>query len=162
MVNRSAEDSFQRGMEALALGRRLEALALFEGSIAVERQLGGSNPQPRYLSYYGLCLALEGRKLGEGIEFCREAVSEEFYNADLYWNFARVLLAGGRRREGHKILLQGLRWDRGHAGLLRELRAMGKRRRPVFPFLSRKNPLNVLFGRMMQQRRPPRPFAQAS
>jgi hypothetical protein len=38
--------------------------------------------------------------------------------------------------------------DPGHAGIVRELKQMGIRRRPVLPFLARDNRLNVLLGRI--------------
>ncbi len=148
MLIRPAEESFQKGMEALSMGRRLEALALFESAIALERQFGSGRPQPRYLSYYGMCLAREARKLGHGTELSRVAGNAEFYNPDLYCNLAKVLGAASRRREAYQVLLRGLKWERSHAGIVRELRSMGRRRKPVLPFLSRTNPLNVLLGRM--------------
>jgi len=154
MLIRAAEESFLTGMEALAAGRCLEALALFEAAITLERQLGAPRVQPRYLSYYGLCLALEAQRTSDGVELCREAVQLEFYNADLYCNLARALLAARRKREAHQVLRDGLKWERGHAGIVREIRAMGSRRRPALRFLPRGNPINVLLGKMTYS--PPR------
>jgi len=153
MLIRAAEESFLKGIEALGEGRRLEALALFEAAIALERQLGASRSQPRYLSYYGLCLALETQRTGDGLELCRESVHAEFYNADLYCNLGRVLLAGKRRKEAYQAFRNGLKWEKGHAAIQRELRAMGLRRRPVLRFLSRSNPINVLLGQMTYAQR---------
>lgn len=157
MLVRPAEESYQKGLAALAQGRRLEALALFEAAMALDKAYGAKAPQPRYVSFYGLCLALEARRMSEAAALCREALGAEFYNADLHWNLGRVLLAAGRRREAHDVLVQGLGWERGHSGIVRELRSMGRRRRPVIPFLARRNPINVLLGRMTYSNARPSP-----
>lgn len=151
MLIRAAEESFQKGVEALAQGKSLEALALFESAIAIERQFGGERAQPRYVSYYGLCLVLQNRKLVDALALCREAVEAEFFNPDLYCNLVRVLVAAGRRAEAYGVALRGLRWESRHSGLQRELRSLGSRRKPVIRFLSRNNPINVFLGRMTYQ-----------
>jgi len=146
-----AEESFGMGIEALSEGQKRKAMAMFEAAIELEKRSGVSKPQPRYLSYYGLCLALETKKLHEAVKFCREAVNRENFNADIYYNLGRVLLKADRRREGYESLRNGLRLHQNHKGILRELRRIGVRRRPVLPFLSRSNPLNRALGRMRSQ-----------
>jgi len=148
MVNRSAEQSFQRGLAALSGGRGREALAMFEAAIEIEKRSGAGRPQARYLSYYGMCLAIEKKQLNEGIRFCRQALSDEFFNPDLCWNLGRLLLRAGRRREAHDVLVKGYSLQPGHQGILEELARMGMRRRPVLGFLPRNNVVNVLLGRI--------------
>ena len=154
MLIRPAEESYHRGVEAFSEGRRLEAMALFEAAIELDKQFGAARAQARYLSYYGLCLALESHRVAEGVALCREATALEFYNPELYCNLGRVLIAARRRHDAYQALRQGLRLERGHPGIVRELRGMGRRRRPVFPFLSRRNPINVLLGRLTYSRKP--------
>lgn len=157
MLVRPAEESFQRGLAALGHGHRVEALALFEAAIELDRRYGSEVPQARYLSYYGLCLALEGRHANDGAKFCREALALEFFNPDLYLNLGRALLVVGRKKEAHTYLQQGLGWERRHPGIVKELRAMGRRRKPPLPFLSRSHPLNVFLGRLSYPGRTPAP-----
>jgi len=152
MVSRRAEESFQKGMEALAEGKGVRALALFEAAIEIERRQGATSPQARYLSYYGLCLGLEANHVREGLQFCREAIDLEFYNPDLFLNLGRVLLEAEMRRAAYDAFVKGTRVQPGHAGLSRELRRMGLRRQPVIGCLARRNPLNVLLGRMTTPR----------
>ena len=147
MLNRTAENSFERGKEALDAGRWREALAFFEAAVAIERRSGASPPQARYLSYYGLCLALAGRQFHNALKLCRESATLEPYNPDVYWNLGRVLLACRRRKEAHVALVQGLRHEPGHPGIRREILRMGWRKRPVLRFLSRSHPINVFLGR---------------
>jgi hypothetical protein len=153
MLVRVAEESFEKGMEAMDKGQRNEALAFFEAAIALEKKFGTGHPQPRYLSQYGVCLGLLGRRKYEGVRFCREAVAKEGYNPDLLWNLGRALLAANRRGEAHAALTKGLRLQRDHRGIIFELKNMGVRRRPFLPFLGRDNPLNVLIGRLRNSSR---------
>lgn len=148
MLCRPAENCFARGLAALREGRIVEALAMFESAITVERQHGWSPPQPRYLSYYGVCIAEQTGRFHEGIRVCREALDREFYNPDLYWNLGRLLLRGGRRREAWAVLQRGRRIHPSHPGIRAELTRMGARRRPVIPFLDRANLINVTLGRL--------------
>jgi tetratricopeptide (TPR) repeat protein len=148
MLVRPAEDSFRRGIVAIEQGRGVEALAFLEGALTIERQLGVGRPQARYLSYYGLCLGLQTKRLAEGIRCCREALALEFYNADLRFNLGRLLMLAGERGEAYAAFQEGLRLEPGHAGILRELRRMGKRQRLPVGFLARSNPVNVILGRL--------------
>ncbi len=148
MLLPSAEESFNRGIQAFEENRNREAMALFEAAIELERRFGQERPQARYLSYYGLCLGLERGDLREALRFCREAVTLEGYNADVRCNLGRVLVRAGRRKEAYINFVRGLRVEPCHPTILRGIRQMGVRRRPVVPFLSRTNPLNVLLGRM--------------
>ena len=152
MLVRPAEESFQKGLAALAQKRRVEAMALFEAAIELERTFGAEKIEARYLSYFGLCLSMDKRRAHEGVKFCREALAAEFFNPDLYLNLGRALLASDRRKEAFAILHQGLGWERRHPGIVKELRAMGRRRKPPIPFLARSNPLNVFLGRISYQR----------
>ena len=150
MLVQSAEARFQKGLQAMEAGRGVEALALFEAAIELERRQGAKTPQARYLSWYGLCLAREGNQKREGAELCRQAIGLEFFNADLCHNYGTVLLSLDRRRDAFQAFLKGLSVQRNHQGILRELARMGWRRRPVLPFLARSNPLNVALGRMLR------------
>ena len=148
MLNPVAEDAFRRGRAALERERALEALALFEAAIEVERRNARNEIQARYLSFYGLCLALVSKRAREGVRFCRQAIAQESFDADLYCNLGRAYLAAGHRREAYQALRAGRAVERRHREIRRQLDAMGRRRKPALPFLKRDNPLNVLLGRI--------------
>jgi len=150
MLVQAAETRFQRGLIALEAGRHLEALALFEAALELERQLGAHTPQARYLSYYGLCLARDGSHAREGADFCRQAIALEFFNADLFWNYGRVLLLSDRRRDAFAAFVKGLSVQKNHQEIIRELGRMGWRRPPVLSFLPRENPVNVALGKLLR------------
>jgi predicted Zn-dependent protease len=152
MLVRPAEQSFNKGLEALARGEAVKALAMFEAAIRLDRKFrAAARPQPRYLSFYGLCLGLESHRWKEAVDLCREAVAAESYNPDLHLNLGRVLVAAGRRKEGWEALQRGAEVDEAHEGLRRALAAMGARRRPPVPFLARSHPLNRMLGKMAHQ-----------
>jgi len=148
MLVRPAEESFFKGIGALQQGRGIEALALFEAAVVIERRQKVVIPQARYLSFYGLCLGLEAKRLAEGIRLCRDAIALEFFNADLCWNLGRLLVEAGQRGEGYLAFRKGLSLQPGHPGIVREMRRMGMRRPRAVQFLARSNPLNVILGRL--------------
>jgi tetratricopeptide (TPR) repeat protein len=150
MLVQAAESRFQRGLAALQAGRTLEALALFEAALELEQRLGGRSPQARYLSYYGLCLAHQGNRPREGAEFCRQAITLEFFNADLFLNYGRVLILSERRKDAFDAFAKGLAVQASHQDIKRELARMGWRRPPVLSFLPRENPVNVALGRWLR------------
>lgn len=154
MLNHVAEESFRQAREALRDGSQVEALALFEAAIECHRKLGVSTEiPPRYLSWYGLCLVSHAGRQHEGLHFCREATQKENYNTELHLNLGRALLAADRRREAHDVLCRGLNLDPDNKVIEKLMKAMGKRRRPAIPFLSRDNPLNIFLGRLTHQPR---------
>ncbi len=152
MLVNAAEESFRRGKSALENDRLLEATALFEAAIELERRLRQQRIQARYLSFYGRCLAELGSRVHEGVQFCREAREMEPYDPDHYWNLGVALLVAGRKRPAFEALSAGLAMQHGHQGIRAALTRMGRRRRPVLRFLDRNHPINVLLGRMSFRR----------
>ncbi len=153
MGNVIAEKSFGKGVDSVTKGDFLSGLAYFEAAMELARKVEKSTPPPKYLSYYGLCLAMVSTKLPTALELCEGAVSVEFYNPDLFHNLARVHLRMGRRDRAYAVLLRGLQLHPGHRAILGDIRSMGIRRRPFVPFLSRNNPLNKLLGMMFSDQR---------
>ena len=162
MLVHAAETRFQRGLMAQKDGRGLEALALFEAALELERRLGAKTPQARYLSYYGLSLARDAGQLREGAEMCRQAVALEFFNADLCWNYGRVLLLSDRRKEAYAAFVKGLSVQKNHQEILHELGRMGWRKRPLVGFLSRAHPINAALGRLFRSAPRPAPVGRRS
>ena len=146
MLVHPAEQSYQQGMELLSQGRLRVGLAFFGGAIEIVIRVGVDAPQARYLSFYGLCVSLTRSGSHEAIRCCRMAAKLEGYRPEVCWNLGKVLLAANRRREAHRALQWGLRMQPAHDGILRDLRKMGRRRRPPLPFLARDHKVNVWLG----------------
>ena len=151
MSNVVAEKSFAKGVESVGRGDFLSGLAYFEAAMELAKKVEKISPPPKYLSYYGLCLAMVSTKTQAALELCESAVAVEFYSPDLFHNLARVHLRMGRRDRAYPVLLRGLQLHPAHRGILGDLRAMGMRRRPFLPFLSRGNPVNRFFGMVFRQ-----------
>lgn len=147
MLVQMAEDSYRNGLAALESDSQREAMAYFEAAIELERRQGASPPQARYLSHYGLCLAVHRKQTREGVRFCRKAVSIERFDPELQWNLGRTLLAAGFRRKAREAFVAGLKLQPDHRGIRQDLKWMGMRKKPFLPFLARQHPLNVYFGR---------------
>ncbi len=142
-----AAPSLRQGIEAMNRGDHLIAMAHFEALLTRVKQRPNHVEEAAALSYYGLALALHAPGRREALGFCERAAQAEFFNADLYLNLARVCLILGERLRAADAIQRGLSLRPGHAGLRRALVQIGRRRAPLFPFLSRRHPINVLLGR---------------
>jgi tetratricopeptide (TPR) repeat protein len=141
----SAEEHFRRGESALRDGCFAEALENFRSAHRLDPA------SPRFRSYCGLAIGLVERRFDKALELCRAAAKEEFFNADLYHNLARVHLAFGFKAEGIRYLRRALMIDPRHEPTLSDLQELGVRRRPVLGFLRRDNFLNRLCGRLLRR-----------
>lgn len=145
----------QAGISATKERRYTQALALFVKAYGATE---GSTPdqKSKYVegfSYYGLCLAREQKKFRPAIDFCQKAIEIQFYNAEHYANLTRVYLAAGTRKRAVEILHAGLRALPNDQMLQNLQKELGTRSRPVIPFLSRNNPLNVALGKALRARK---------
>jgi len=147
MTTSLAENAFGKGRAALARGRYLEGLAYFEAASALARRAGAPAPM-KYLSYYGLCLAMGTDRLPDAREICENALRRAPADPEIYLNLGRVYLVVRERGRAFETFVRGLKVDRRHRGLLGALKAIGFRRRPVLGFLARRHPINRLLGRL--------------
>lgn len=138
----TAEEHYRRGRELLGQGRVPEAFEYFRTAHKLD------SSSARYRSSYGLGLALVERRFHEGLELCRSAAKEEFFNPDLYHNMARVHLAFGFKAEAIRYLRRGLMIDPDHSGMLDDLASLGARALPVLRFLPRRHLFNRWLGRL--------------
>lgn len=143
----SAEEHFRSGITEFEAEAYAGALEHFRAAHRLDPT------SPRYRSYFGLCVGITERRFDKALELCRSAAKEEFYNASLYHNLARVHLAFGFKAEAIRYLRRGLMIDPENQTILAELYRLGERQAPVLGFLRRQNPLNRLFGRMRQRLR---------
>jgi tetratricopeptide (TPR) repeat protein len=110
------------------------------------------------LSYFGCLQAIVDRKYRSGIDACRKALAlfraPDKYSVGviypiLYLNLGRACLAAGRKQEAIEAFTKGLKYDRSHRELKKELMLLGMRKPPVVPFLSRSNPINKYIGMLL-------------
>ena len=132
---------FKRGMDAADRGDTANALIYLH-------QAAEGSESALVSSYLGYCLAREKQEFDQAITLCHKALELEPANALHYLNFSRVLSVMGRKSHALKMLRRGLQVQR-HPQLIHELRRLGVRRRPLFPFLKREHPMNIHLGRAL-------------
>ena len=115
---------------------------------------------PFILSYYGCLQALVDRKYRAGVEKCKKALSliqressfgEEMLYPGFYLNLGRAYVAAGKKDDALDAFKKGLKYNSGHRDILNELRALGKRKKAVVPFLDRSNPINKYIGLILRR-----------
>ncbi len=156
MIYKPAEESFRKGVKALNRFKQKEAMALFEASLLLDSRAQKSSGQPRYRSYYGLCLSTTKGKMREALKLCRKATKDEFYNYEVWFNLGKVEREAGNQHKAHKALVRALHLSPRKAEIREELERLGLRRSPTFSFLTRDHLLNRFMGRMTY-RKPPLP-----
>lgn len=144
----SSEIHFRKGLAALTEGKPQEAVEQFKQAILIERQRSVTRPQMRYVSFYGLALALANGATAEALQACERAARLDFYNPDLQFNLGKVYLMAGKTTRALMALERGHRLAPSHKGLKAAIAQVDRRGRTVLPFLRRSHPMNRLLGRM--------------
>ena len=101
-------------------------------------------------AWYGYCLAREKDEFSKGITLCKEALDINPRETEIYLALGRIYLLLGRREKAISILEQGMKMDHGQ-DIERLLETLGVRHQPVFPFLKRRNLMNVTSGRLLSK-----------
>jgi len=139
---------------ALAEGIRLFEAGDMLGAHAHFAQANRRAPGAvRVLSWYGLTLVLVERNSNLGMALSDQALRLEGPAPELCLNQARLHLALGQRDRAFRALLRGVEASPEDRALQEALASLGRRRRPVLPFLQRSNPLNRLLGQLRHRLR---------
>jgi len=100
------------------------------------------------LSHYGLCVAVLEKQTRKGVEFCRMAINEQFFNSMHFVNLVRLYIIRNNRKAAVDALQEGLKRLPDDAALLRVRDEIGYRESPVVAFLPRENPINSTLGKI--------------
>ncbi len=134
------------GIEHCRAGR-WEKGADYLGYVA-ERKQRDLSQAGLYFSYLGCAIARVHQRNKEALSLCEQAVKVEFYQPENWANLAEVLLLLGDRSRAIDSVRQGLQIDPQQERLLTLSEKLGMRRKPVFRFLKRSNPINHLLGKL--------------
>jgi Flp pilus assembly protein TadD len=115
---------------------------------AFERAHRREPREPRAMSWYGVTLVIVERNSSLGVLLCDQAIRTAGPDPELLLNVARVHLALNQRERAVRPILRGLELFPDDARLRAARDAIGTRRAPPIPFLSRDNPLNRALGRL--------------
>ena len=135
-----AAELFNLGTQALEEKDYAAAHGYLQAALELERSA-------EHLSQYALALAYHTGKIQTAIALGQEAVKKEPKNPEHFLRLGTVYLIAGRKKEAIRIFHLGLRVGR-HPGITRTLHALGRREKPMLPFLSRTNPLNKYLGKI--------------
>jgi len=143
-----ASEEFMLGKDLLRQEKLDRALRAFARAYKVDGE------RPEHMSYYGLCAALRGGRIGLGLELCMRAIKQGVHKADFYANLGRVYLVAGNKKCALKVFLKGLRFEPRNEEINARLIELGFRKRPVIPMLGRSNPVNKALGILIRRTLP--------
>jgi tetratricopeptide (TPR) repeat protein len=144
----SAENHFRQGLAHLADGDALGASQEFHQAIQIERQRHVRRPQMRYVSYYGLSLAMAHGPTQESILACESAARRDFFNPDLLLNLGKVYALAGLTTRALAAFERGLKQAPNHPSLHVERAKIERRRTVAIGWLSRSHTANRVLGRL--------------
>lgn len=129
----------EKGISLARDGRFFEALKIFDEDLCFTQH-------PTAMSFYAVSLANVEGNYDKAISLCLMAAEKEFYNPDIYLNLGRIFLLNGQKSVAIKAFKKGLKYDDSHNALLKEVRVLGLRRRPILSFLPRQSFVNKFLG----------------
>jgi len=118
---------------------------------------------PIILSYLGCFQSVLDRKYRTGVDNCKKALAMlrkgEFHDKQeliplLHLNLGRAFLAAGKKKDAIETFSLGLKYDSSNSDLIKELKGMGARKKPLVPFLDRSNPINKYIGLLLHANSP--------
>ncbi len=122
---------------------------IFWLSKAVEPEGSSEEEVPGlFYSYLGYGIAKYQDNPKQGLKLCRRAVELDRYQPESYLFLARVHLLLRDRRSANEVVERGLEIDAGNTDLQRLKSDLGRRRRPLVPFLDRRHFLNRWLGKV--------------
>ncbi len=140
MVSEISREHFEAGKRFLSRGNIDKAFRAFEKAYNEDKS------NAAYMSFYGMCAAIQGAQVGLGLELCTRAIKKEFFRGEFYLNLGRVYLSAGNKKGAIKVFKKGLRFDPKNADIASCLSELGCRSRPVISSLDRSNPVNKMLG----------------
>jgi tetratricopeptide (TPR) repeat protein len=114
--------------------------------------------EPYLLSYYGCLDAILNKNHTEGIKTCSHAIEilsdrvpfgQELFYPVLYLNLGRAYIASGNKQGAIFAFQKGLAFDKENRELLKEMKKLGIRKKPLLPYFARSNPINKYIGKIL-------------
>ena len=136
----TAEEHFKNGLSFLAKDNIPDAFEAFR------KAYESNSNTARYISYYGLCIALYTEDIETGLELCTRAIRTEFFRSEYYLNLGKAFVKAGKKQSAINTFRKGLRIDKKNEDIKKELEKMGIRAKPIIPFMARSNPINKYIG----------------
>lgn len=139
---------YKRGLESLSKGNPRLAVKQFRAALIGSRERNSQGPPRRYISYYGLAMALAFRPSQQSIALCEKAASENTSDPVLMHNLAQIYSMAGKTSRALEAIELGLSIDPTNRRLRVQLERLNRRLPPPVPVLSRNHPLNRSLGQL--------------
>ncbi len=130
-----------------------QAIAVFEKylpTLSGEGDLQDKRFAASAFSYYGLCVAMVKHKYADALKYCNISVKANFMDPEHRINLALVYLERDDRKNAVRNLEAGLRLSPTNKRIHKIFSEIGQRKPVLFSFLSRRNPINIWFGRLRE------------
>lgn len=130
-----------------------QAITVFEDHLPVlssDGDLQDKRFAAAAFSYYGLCLAMVRHKYADALRYCNISIKANFLEPEHRINIALVYLERDDRKNAVENLEAGLRLQPSNKRIHKIFAEIGRRKPVTFTFLSRRNPINVFFGRLRE------------
>ena len=108
---------------------------------------------PDLVAIYGCCTAIVLNKRREGIEICLKAKEAAPNSPNQYFLLGLAYMSADLRSKAVEAFHEGLELDPNHTLIKRAISEMGDRQSVPIPFLPRTNPINVMIGRKLHERK---------
>lgn len=138
----AGEKEFGQGLEYFRDGYLGKALEQMKAAAEAEPQ------NALFLSYLGLLVAAAQKDFPKAEQLCKMALKLDRVEPQCYLNIAEVYTRAKRPAEAMEALREGLRRTKRDARIADAIARLSGRRRPVFPFLDREHPVNMVLGRL--------------
>ncbi|MDA8412530.1 MAG: tetratricopeptide repeat protein [Desulfobacteraceae bacterium] len=136
-----AQKDFDQAQLELERGNVLAALACLERALAIW-------DDPLWYSRLAYCIAKERGHLTQAFELCNAAIEHDPGNPIHYLYLGKVHQIAANKYDSLQTLRKGMSLGK-LPEIEKELADLGTRKPPVFPSLSRNNPLNRYLGIIM-------------
>lgn len=143
MQSTEAQAEFRKGLEAIARGKTIPALASFEKALKLE-------DNPAFYSYFALCIAKERGQVKKAIALCEDALHKDGMNLAHYLNLGKILLRAGNQADAIRVFRGGLKYGKD-PDIIYELSRLETRKPPLIRFLNRDNPINKYLGIILKK-----------
>jgi tetratricopeptide (TPR) repeat protein len=146
MAKSAARNLFNEGKKHLKADNIDKALRSFEKAFREDKS------DTEIMSYYGMCKAVRGGRVGLGIELCIQAIKRDHRRGDCYLNLGKVFVAAGNIKGAVSVFRKGLSFDHKNGEIIKALTGLGYRSRPAITVIERSNPINRFFGKLMRKK----------
>ena len=137
-----AEASYVEGLHFYEHHDYQRALLKFREAVEID----GNNP--KYLSTLGVTVSRVQKNHELAAQLCSKAIRKKHNDAQLYINLADVYIRAKNKTAAIDNLITGYKYTRRDQRIIDKVHALGLRRPSVLRFLNRRNPFNMLLGRI--------------